>query len=59
MSTFNADNEKMMLIINIQSMYDRINKQIDFEYLWQFSADKLRELQEKIIIDYNNSFNKD
>jgi hypothetical protein len=58
MSTFNADSEKMMLIINIQSMYDRINKQVNFEYLWQFSVEKLRELQDKTIVDYNNSFNK-
>jgi hypothetical protein len=59
MSTFNADNEKMTVIINIQSMYDRINKQVDFEYLWSFSVDKLRELQDKTIVDYNNSLNKD
>ena len=59
MSTFNADNEKMTVIINIQSMYDTINKVIDFEYLWSFSIDKLRELQDKTIVDYNNSLNKD
>ena len=44
----------MQVICNIQAMARKLNKDISFEYLESKSINVLQEIQEEMLIEYNN-----
>lgn len=49
--------EAMTVIINIQMMQDKVyGKRFEYDDFKGNSIEELRELQDKMIIEYNNTF---
>jgi hypothetical protein len=59
--SFNSENAKMFVVCNVQAIQDAIylkGLRHSFDELWALSIDELRELQDELIIQYNNKLNK-
>ena len=51
-------NAKMTVVVTIQAMSDKLGDPCDFDELWAMSLDELRELQDKLVKQYNETINK-
>jgi len=52
------ESAKMTVVCNIQAMCVALGVEKDFDELWAISLDELRELQDKLVKQYNETINR-